>query len=106
MSSLGEKIVRGQDNDIYLRIWNRNEDPAEGVTATVYWAPNTTLRTPDGWRLIGTTDPINFELREDGSVETFKVAGPLTWPEEMIAELPEPHELCRAIREWGSSACH
>ncbi len=72
--SLGFEVEKGQDNFIYVRIRNRGAAAANGVRATVYWAPVATLVTPNLWTLIGTTAPINVPT---GNVLT--VAPALTW---------------------------
>jgi hypothetical protein len=45
-------VLDGQDNYVYLRVWNRGIDTTN-VTATVYWSPPATLVTPSMWNLIG-----------------------------------------------------
>jgi len=45
-------VLNGQDNYVYLRVWNRGVNTAN-VTATVYWSPPASLVTPSMWNLIG-----------------------------------------------------
>jgi hypothetical protein len=48
------EVIGGQDNYVYLRVWDRGTD-ATNVTATVYWSPVSTLVTPSMWNLIGSS---------------------------------------------------
>ncbi len=53
--TLGYEAEAGQDNFVYVRVRNRGGSAAADVTATVYWAPPSTLLTPDLWTLLGST---------------------------------------------------
>ena len=77
--SLGFEVEAGQNNFIYVRMRNRGAAAANGVRATVYWAPASTLVTPNLWTLIGTTGPVNVPT---GNVLT--VAPELVWPKAGI----------------------
>jgi serine protease len=77
--SQGFEVEAGQDNFIYVRIRNRGAAAANGVRATVYWAPVATLVTPNLWTLIGTTAAVNVPT---GNVLTLAPA--LTWAKAAI----------------------
>jgi serine protease len=52
---LGPTATAGQDNFVYVRVWNRAQvSDASNVTATVFYASAATLVTADDWKLVGT----------------------------------------------------
>ncbi len=53
-NTLGHEAEAGQDNYLYVRVRNRGGNPATDVKAFVYWAPVSTLITPNLWTLLGT----------------------------------------------------
>jgi len=73
--TLGTVVEHGQDNHVYVRMRNRGLGPAPGTRATVYWSEVSTLVTPEMWRLIGTTAPVNVPVGN-----TLVVTPELVWP--------------------------
>lgn len=79
-------VLTGQDNYVYLRVWNRGADAAN-VFATVYWSPPATLVSPNLWTLIGSA---YYPDVPPGSV--VRVSNPgITWPSD---QLPGPGHYC------------
>ena len=72
-------VLTGQDNYVYLRVWNRGSDAAN-VFATVYWAPPSSLVTPDTWNLIGSA---YYPDVPAGSVVEVSTPG-ITWPSDLL----------------------
>ena len=72
-------VITGQDNYVYLRVWNRGVD-ASNVFATVYWSPPATLVTPNLWTLIGSA---YFPDVPAGSVVEVSTPG-ITWPADQL----------------------
>jgi serine protease len=79
VDTLGSTVEHGQDNFIYVRMKNRGAGTANGVSATVYWSEVATLVTPNTWKLVGVTAPVNVPQGN-----TLVVAGPLTWPDAAL----------------------
>jgi serine protease len=73
-ATLGAAVEAGQDNTIYVRMRNRGAASAQGVRATVYWSPVSTLVTPNLWTLIGTTAPVDVPTGN-----TLVVTPAITW---------------------------
>lgn len=72
-------VLTGQDNFVYLRVWNRGSDAAN-VFATVYWAPPSTLVTPNAWNLIGSA---YYPDVPAGSMVEISNPG-ITWPSDRL----------------------
>ena len=85
-ATLGFTVTSGQDNFIYVRVWNRGGVPATNVKAKVFYASAATLLTFDDWTLIGEVTIPNVP---PGNVMT--VSGPVTWP---TGALPPPGHYC------------
>ena len=79
-------VITGQDNYVYLRVWNRGTD-ATIVTATVYWSPPATLVTPNLWNLIGSAP---FADVPPGNIVQVSTPG-VTWGS---ANIPLPGHYC------------
>ena len=79
-------VIDGQDNYIYLRVWNRGRD-ATNVTATVYSSPPATLVTPNLWNLIGSAP---FADVRPGNIVQVSNPG-ITW---VSANIPVPGHYC------------
>lgn len=77
--TLGFEAEAGQDNFIYVRARNRGGSDAANVTATVFWAPVSTLLTPNLWTLVGSTTIPNVPA---GNVLT--VSNAITWAQAQI----------------------
>jgi hypothetical protein len=84
--SLGLTAVSGQDNFVYVRVWNRGGVAATGVTAKVFYASAATLLTFDAWTLIGEVTIPNVP---PGNVMT--VSDPITW---LASDVPPPGHYC------------
>lgn len=84
--TLGYEAESGQDNFVYVRVRNRGGTAAANVTATVYWAPPSTLLTPDLWTLLGATT-----LPSVPTGDLLTVSSPITWP---AAAIPAPGHYC------------
>jgi len=79
-------VIDGQDNYVYLRVWNRGTD-APSVTATVYWSPPATLVSPNLWHLIGSS-----AFADVPPNNLVQVSNPeITWP---AAGIPGPGHYC------------
>ena len=76
-ADLGENIKHGQDNYIYVRMYNRG-NVSDAVTVSVYWTEAGGFIHPNTWNLIGTL-VINNVLPGEHRVE-----GPITWPKDQI----------------------
>jgi hypothetical protein len=79
-------VITGQDNYVYLRVWNRGVD-ATNVTATVYWSPPATLVTPNLWNLIGSAP---FADVPPGNIVQVSSPG-ISW---VSANIPVPGHYC------------
>ncbi|SCY31625.1 Subtilase family protein [Nitrosospira sp. Nl5] len=84
--TLGYEAEAGQDNFVYVRVRNRGGSAAANVAATVYWAPPSTLLTPDLWTLLGSATLPNVPT---GDLLT--VSNAITWPS---AAIPAPGHYC------------
>jgi serine protease len=84
--ALGFEAEAGQDNFIYVRLRNRGGSAAANVDATVYWAPVSTLVTPDLWTLVGSTTVPNVLT---GDLLT--VSDAIVWP---AAQIPATGHYC------------
>jgi len=81
---LGPTATVGQDNFVYVRVWNRGAVAASNVTATVFYSPASTLLTPADWKAVGTIMLANVPA---GNVMTVSAA--ILWP--MSAVPPAGH---------------
>ena len=79
-------VLAGQDNYVYLRVWNRGTDPPN-VTATVYWSPPATLVAANLWNLIGSAP---FADVPPGNIVQVSSPG-ITWA---AANIPVPGHYC------------
>jgi hypothetical protein len=84
--TLGYAAEAGQDNFIYVRVLNRGGSSAANVLSTLYWAPPSTLITPDLWTLVGS---INLPSVPNGNLLT--VSDGITWG---AAAIPAPGHYC------------
>lgn len=84
--TLSSAAVRGQTNYVYVRARNRGGGDAKNVYVDVYWAPYSTLVTPDQWTKVGTT---KLAVVPAGDVLT--VAPEIAWP---AASLPPAGHFC------------
>ncbi|MDN5882011.1 MAG: hypothetical protein L0H37_06550 [Nitrosospira sp.] len=84
--TLGHEAEAGQDNFVYVRVRNRGGVAAADVAATVYWAPPSTLLTPDLWTLLGST-----VLPSVPTGDLLTVSNAITWPS---AAIPAPGHYC------------
>ena len=78
-NALGFEAEAGQDNFIYVRVLNQGGADAANVKATVYWAPVSTLVTPDLWNLVGSVTLPNVPAGE-----VLTVSNKITWPAAAI----------------------
>lgn len=85
-SMLGFEAEAGQNNYIYVRVRNRGGSAAVNAIATVFWAPVSTLLTPDLWTLVGSVTIPNVPT---GDVLT--VSNAITWP---AAAIPAKGHYC------------
>ncbi|MFW9973012.1 MAG: S8 family serine peptidase [Candidatus Odinarchaeota archaeon] len=60
---LGENIIHGQDNFIYIRLNNRGNAP-DSVNVSLYWAKSSTFIHPSDWTLINTISVNNIQPGE------------------------------------------
>jgi len=84
--TLGYEAEAGQDNFVYVRVLNRGGSAAANVTTTVYWAPPSTLLTPDLWTLLGSTT-----LPSVSTGDLLTVSNGISWPS---AAIPTPGHYC------------
>jgi hypothetical protein len=84
--SLGFRATSGQDNFVYVRVWNRGGVAATDVKAKVFYASAATLLTFDAWTLIGEVTIPNVP---PGNVMT--VSDPITW---LASDVPPPGHYC------------
>jgi serine protease len=84
--TLGFEAEAGQDNFVYVRARNRGGSDAANVTATVFWAPVSTLLTPNLWTPVGSTTIPNVPA---GNVLT--VSNAIIWPQ---AQIPAAGHYC------------
>jgi hypothetical protein len=83
---LGATVTSGQDNFVYVRVWNRSAVAATNVTATVFYASAATLLLPSDWQPVGSVVIPNVP---GGDVMTVSTA--ITWP---AANVPGPGHYC------------
>jgi len=83
---LGPTATFGQDNYVYVRVWNRANVDAANVTATVFYAAVATLLMPVDWKLIGSVLIPNVAKNNVMTVST-----PITWPS---ANVPAQGHYC------------
>jgi hypothetical protein len=91
-NTLGSEATPGQPNYIYVRVLNRGGTTATNVNATVYWAPVSTLLTPDLWTkvpLAGPPPSVTIPSVPAGDVLT--VSSGITWPS---GEIPASGHYC------------
>jgi len=79
-------VLGGQENFLYVRMWNRGPDTAN-VEAAVYWSPPATLVTPNLWNHISTG--VVPHVPAPGTV--VQVSAPLGWDQSAI---PAPNHYC------------
>ena len=83
---LGPTATFGQDNHVYVRVWNRGQSAAADVTATVFYASASTLLTFGDWKRIGSVLIPNVPA---GNVMTVSAA--ITWS---MGNVPAPGHYC------------
>lgn len=86
---LGPTATAGQDNFVYVRVWNRATvaaAAATNVTATVFYASPATLVTADDWKLVGTVTIANVPPNN-----VMTVSAAITWP---MSAVPAPGHYC------------
>jgi hypothetical protein len=92
-NTLGYEAKSGQDNFIYVRTLNRGGVAATNVDVTVFWAPPSTLLTPDLWTRIplapAAGPSVTVPNLPAGNVLT--VSNAITWP---AAEIPAQGHYC------------
>src|SRR5260370_19501907 len=79
-------VLTGQQNFVYLRIWNRGPN-ASNVEASVYWSPTSTLVRPTLWH--HTSPGIVLNVPAPGNI--VEVSAPLGWDKDNI---PTPGHYC------------
>jgi hypothetical protein len=83
---LGPTVTSGQDNVVYVRVFNRGAVAASNVTAEVFYASPATLITPAAWTRIGS---VTMPGVPAGNVVTVSAA--ITWP---AGSVPGPGHYC------------
>jgi serine protease len=84
---LGPTATPGQDNFVYVRVWNRSAVAAAAVTVTVFYAAPATLVMGDAWTPVGT--PVLIPNVPANNVMTVSTA--ITWP---AAQVPPAGHYC------------
>jgi hypothetical protein len=84
---LGNSILAGLDNYIYVRVKNKGLTPMNNVQVQVYYSEVGTLITPDRWNLIGNT---TIPVVPAGDILTV-TPNPIVWP---AAEIPASGHYC------------
>ncbi|MEZ0240245.1 MAG: hypothetical protein ACAH65_05555 [Chloroflexota bacterium] len=84
--TLGSTVTPGQDNFVYVRVWNRSIVAATNVTAIVFYATCATLLTPDYWQPVGS---VLIPAVAGSNVMTVSAA--ITWP---MANVPGAGHYC------------
>lgn len=74
-ATLGHVATAGQDNYIYARVRNRGGSTAQNARVDVYWAPVSTLVTPDMWNFVGSAS-----LPSVQAADQLTVFNAITWP--------------------------
>lgn len=85
-ATLGYEAEAGQDNFVYVRMRNRGGSAANNVEATVFWAPPSTLLTPDQWNPLGSTT-----LPSVPTGDQLTVSDAIQW---QAADIPAPGHYC------------
>ena len=85
-AALGYEAEAGQDNFVYVRMRNRGGSAANNVEATVFWAPPSTLLTPDQWNPLGSTT-----LPSVPTGDQLTVSDAIQW---QAADIPAPGHYC------------
>ncbi len=81
-ANLGENIEFGQNNSVYVRMYNRGNAP-DDVNVSVYWTTASGFLLPTTWNFLDTLAVNNVLPGE------YRVAGPITWLKAQIP--PEGH---------------
>jgi serine protease len=76
--ALSDAVQANTQHYVHVRVRNRGQD-ATGVQATVYWAPSSTLVTPDLWTEIGS---VTVPAVPGGNVLT--VSNAIVWPADKV----------------------
>lgn len=84
--TLGSTVTPGQDNFVYVRVWNRSNVPAVNVTAIVFYASVATLLMPIDWQPVGS---VVIPSVPGGNVMTVSPA--IRWP---MANVPAAGHYC------------
>lgn len=87
-ASLGFEAEAGQDNFVYVRCRNRGAVDAANVNAQVFWAPPSTLVTPDQWNPVGVG---SVTLPAVPATDALTCSDALVWP---AAQIPAPGHYC------------
>lgn len=90
-ANLGTNEITRQDQDIFVRVFNRGGSNATNAQATVYWSPPSTLVTPNMWNLIGTSTPLAAAIMPNPSSMT--VLNRVNW-DSSLASFPGPGHYC------------
>jgi hypothetical protein len=85
-ATLSEDVETGHDHFVYVRTLNRGGSDATNVSVDVYWAPPSTLVTPNLWNAIGTAT-----LPSVPTGDVLTVADAVTW---VSAEIPAKGHYC------------
>jgi hypothetical protein len=85
--TLGSTVTPGQDNFVYVRVWNRGSVAATNVTASVFYTAAATLPTPDAWQPVGSV--VIPSVAGGGTVMTVSPA--IRWP---MASVPPLGHYC------------
>lgn len=85
-TTLGYEAEAGQDNFLYVRVRNRGGTAVANLQATVYWAPPSTLLTPDLWTLVDSTMIANVPTGD-----LLMVSDAIVWP---LAAIPATGHYC------------
>ncbi len=89
-SNLGRIVINDKDHEVYVRVRNLNRSSdAENAIATVYWAPPSSLTTPDQWHLIGSSTPQTVPA--DPLQNSITVLNPIDWPQ---SDIPDAGHYC------------
>jgi serine protease len=84
---LGSTVTAGQDNFVYVRVWNRaTAAAATNVTATVFYTSPATLLTADDWKPVGAVAIANVPPNN-----VMTVSAAIRWP---AGDVPVPGHYC------------
>jgi hypothetical protein len=84
---LGPTVTAGQDNFVYVRVWNRaSVAAAAATTVEVFYASAATLLTADAWTRIGSVTIGNVPANN-----VMTVSPPIRWA---AADVPAPGHYC------------